>query len=669
MGEQVKYYRLTKTLNDVGRLVPFDKNVYDLVKDSNTDHYTSLFYYDDEHKKKAEETIEKVKGDKVVKRLRGVAGFKDVKTDRLVFDFDSEENVEKARKDTVELCKRLQSNGFELDKDVIIAFSGNKGFSVETLLEDEYTPNQIKKIASSLALNLESFDSKIYNASRVFRVMGTRHAKTGLYKTALSFKELQELSVDEIKTMASEPYEGITPNRKKLPENLFQVIAVEESDTKTHNSSPNLEIDFSRKPKNLSHWKYALLHGFFPNGCRSHALMILASTYAAQGYPREVAYRMLKGAVELQNERHGGDKFDNDEIWNNVIDQVYSPLWNGGTYAEESFPDELKEYLSKLEIPSKLESNDIFQNTKGVFDTFKNFAENIDANTIRTGIKPLDTLSDFRLTTGMLVGLLGAPSSGKTTVSTEIMRNVSLNGEQVAFFSMDMGPNLVFHRLAQKVSGLTGDKLLNVFKNSNEQKNKDQIEEIKEQIDEQFANVNFSFKTALNTEQIKQSIISLQEKSGKKVRLAVVDYLECIGSNISDPTAKISTISQELKDIAIELDICVLLLLQPPKRVGDPSKEILSYTDIKGAATVAQAASIILSLWRDGFNPKTIDEDNYISFAVIKNRMGKLAQVDCGWDGLTGKITTLDTIELDNLIDFRKAKANREKNSEEDSLY
>lgn len=657
----MKYYRVSKTLSDIGELIPFNKSVYDIIDDVDKDYYTSLFYYNDEHKKQAESFVEFEKNGKTVKRVKGVRGITDVKTDRLVFDFDSENDVENARQDTITLCKRLKSNGFDLNTDVIIAFSGNKGFSVEAILDEEYSPEQIKKIASNLASDLESFDSKIYNASRIFRVTGTRHNKTGLYKTPLTFNELLDNDVDAIKEYSKDPKIAEMPRKVSLPENVAKMAnSVEKSSSSDITSPPVLsDLDFSKKPKNLSHWKYALLHGFFPNGCRSHALMILASTFKSQGYPQSVTYRMLKGAAELQSQRHGGEQFSKDEIWENIINQVYTPLWNGGTYAEENFPDDLKKYLTKLNVPSK-ESIDenYFENTTSVFNTFKNFAENIDANTIRTGIEPLDKLQDFRITTSMLVGLLGAPSSGKTAVSLEIMKNVSMGGENVAFYSLDMGLPLVYQRLAQKVSGYSTDKLVDIFKNGDIE----EIEKIKQKIDDQYKNVHFCFKSAMNTESIKKSIMHLEEKSGKKIRLAVVDYLECISSSVSDPTAKISNISQELKDIANDLDICILLLLQPPKRVGDPSQEILSYNDIKGAATVAQAASIILSVWREGFNPKTVEEDNYISFALVKNRMGKLAQVDCGWDGLTGKVSTLDTIEIENLADFRKAKAQREDN-------
>jgi hypothetical protein len=224
-----------------------------------------------------------------------------------------------------------------------------------------------------------------------------------------------------------------------------------------------------------------------------------------------------------------------------------------------------------------------------------------------------------------------------------------------------MGAPLVLQRLAQKVSGKTSDELFDLFQN----KKYDEIKKIADKVNDDFGNVNYSFKTAMTTEGIRKSLTALQEKAGQRIRIVVIDYLECISSSISEPTAKVSLIAQELKDIATDFDTCVILLLQPPKRVGDPSKEILSYNDIKGAATIAQACSVVLTLWRDGFSPKTVERDNYISFAAVKNRMGKLCQIDCSWNGLTGKIGELCDIERQDLEDLRRSKQNQNNSSDE----
>lgn len=646
------YQRLCTTLNSVGKLIPREDNIYKHIKNLNKDYYSSIYYYTTEHKESAEEDIEGVKDGKTFKRKRGISGITDIVTDRLVFDFDSESDVSLAQQDTQTLCDRLFEHGIE-GGDIEVAFSGNKGFSVTVYHNTEMGPKEAKTIAITLAGDLKTFDSKVYNASRIFRLNHTKHAKTGLYKTPIGMDELYDLSMDEIKVLAKEQYEPEDIVRTNLPQAIIdmQIPPEKPEDVPKSVLPQELDISYKDKPKWLSHWKYALLNGYFPLGTRSYALMVLGATYKNQGQPKEITYQMLKGAATLQQQRYGGEKFDKDRIWNTVIEQIYSDQWKGGMYAEDNFPDDLKQYLDDLGVPRQevAETENMFSTPDQVFDIFQNFAENIDKNTIQTGIVPLDKSEDLRLTTSMLVGILGAPGSGKTSVILNMLNKVSDNGEDCAFFSMDMGAPLVFQRLAQKVTNYTDKKIFELFQN----KDTKEIDRIRKLICKRYKNTHFSFKTAMNTKMIRQGIINMQEKSDKKIRVAVIDYLECISGDISDPTAKISMISQELKDIASDLEVCVVLLLQPPKRVGDPSKEILSYTDIKGAATVAQACSVVLSLWREGFNPKETDRDNYLSFAIIKNRMGKLAQIDCGWKGLTGEIYELEDIERMELKELR----------------
>jgi replicative DNA helicase len=649
------YQRLCETLNSVGELIPAEDNIYKHIKDQNKDYYTSIYFYNEDHKKKAEEIVEVNKNGKVSKRQRGVSGFTDVYTNKLVFDFDSD-NVETSLKDTRECILRLIDKG--VPKNCFeVCFSGNKGFSISVTHTTNLSPEEVKNIAINVASGLSTFDTKIYNASRIFRVPYTKHQVSGLYKTPLTYDEVFSMDSTQIKSLAVDPYE---PSVFALKCTLTdKVLALKEPVKKKLElvkvgSTTVSDIDFNKKPKWLSHWKYALLNGYFPSGCRSYSLMVLAATFKAQSFPEEVTYHALKGAAEIQAGRYNVEPFSKEEIYTNIISQVYGDFWNGGTYAEDTFPEELKQYLTDLGIPRKVDkdSEDIFKDSSDVFKIFGDFAKNIDKNTLKTGIEPLDNMKDLRITTGMLVGLLGAPSVGKTAVSFQVMNNASKNNQQVAFFSMDMGAPLVFQRLIQKCTGYKSDKLFDIFKNQD----MTEIEKMQDAMTTNYKNVHFSFRTAMTTQMIREGIISIEEKTGEKVKIAVVDYLECISSGISEPTAKISMISQELKDIATDLDVCVLLLLQPPKRAGDPSCEITSYNDIKGAATVAQACSVIVSLWREGFHPRTVELDNFITFAVLKNRMGSLGFVDCRWEGLTGKVSTLTDVERSELNDLRESK-------------
>jgi replicative DNA helicase len=108
--------------------------------------------------------------------------------------------------------------------------------------------------------------------------------------------------------------------------------------------------------------------------------------------------------------------------------------------------------------------------------------------------------------------------------------------------------------------------------------------------------------------------------------------------------------------MANDLELCVIVLLQPQKMAGTPSDPLTSYRQVKGASLIEQDCRVIISLWREGYSSDYFDHDKFITFAILKNTMGELGKVDCGWDGKTGKIYALEDIERAELKELRALK-------------
>ena len=644
MKEQL-YYRLTKGFSDVGALIPLEDSVYDHVKNLETAWFKSIYFYTEEQKNQAEELIN-VGGKS---RRRGIAGVVDVKTNKIVFDFDDHEDIEKARKDTIVTCERLISHGVNPDQ-LQICFSGSKGYALEVEFEDVwFTPKEVKNIVREIAGDLDTTDLVVVNASRIFRVPMTKHASSGLYKFPLTFEELTEIPSSQIKEEAAkkDAVELIPYKTVKLPESILKLSQTDEVKQEkpiVAIAGKEHRLDFSKMPKGFTKWKYALLNGYFPQGTRSHALIILASTLRYLGYTETTTYHMLKGAAELQAKRFEAEKFSKIDIWTTVISQVFGPSWRGACYAEESFDPKLQKYLLECGIPKNRKiSNDGYSRIDGIYEKFQDFAEHIDQNTIKTGIGAID--NNTRITTGMLFGLLAGAGGGKTSVALQILNTVSQNEEESIMFSMDMNSNLIYQKLAQKHSGLTGDQLFDLFK----ERNTIELKKIRYKLNENYKNVSFTFKTAMTVEDIKEGILEHEETTGKKVKFVVVDYLETILGPFSDSTANSAHAANALKDIASDLDVCVLLLLQTQKASGDNSEPLRSMRKVKGSSVTEQACSIIISLWRPGFNPKDFENDRFMTFCCVKNRMGKLFEVDTTWEGRTGTVSELSDSEREEL--------------------
>lgn len=114
------------------------------------------------------------------------------------FDFDGADALKECREFVAWL-------GVE---DVVVFFSGSKGFHVGVPeayfgLEPSTTlPARLGDLAAELNKRWPTLDTTVYNANRKFRVPGSKHDKTGLYKTQLTVRELAELTLEAIRAKA-----------------------------------------------------------------------------------------------------------------------------------------------------------------------------------------------------------------------------------------------------------------------------------------------------------------------------------------------------------------------------------------------------------------------------------------------------------------------------------
>jgi KaiC/GvpD/RAD55 family RecA-like ATPase len=642
---QLDFIRVSCGLNDKGRLIPASE-LGNAIQDHNKDYYRSIFKYTDKHYADFQKS-------------GSVAGVTDLLTSSLVFDFDSALNPELARQDAVELVSRLMKAGVNTD-DFMVAFSGQKGFSIELDTRHTFTPIQMKRLASNLAKDLKTFDTKIYNASRIFRLPYTKHPKTGLYKLPITVGQLSELNMDQIKAMAKDLDNAADPANAEvtLPETLLDIFQPEKEVKPVYDgeelSQDFKTLDFSTCHKSMPKCKFSLLNGFFKPGNRNHALMALAAHYKSHGTPKEVTYRILKGAAELQARRFNQEPYENDKIWNEIVKVVYSPTWKGAVYSCKD-QEWLKEVCPNDGMCNSKQRDSVTDVTE-MAASFTDFSTNLEKNLIKTGLKSLD--DKLMLLTSTSVGLLGAPGSGKTSLALKILANAKESGSCGLFCSLDMGKPIVFAKMAMSVSGLNDRALIDVFKNNPKKR-----EEISRAVKEKYGSFPISFRSGQSVQDVKELVIDQQEKRGEKIKLVVLDYLELIGGPYSDATANSAYISAQLKDLSTDLETCVITLVQPQKSAGGAEVPLESMRKIKGASALEQNFRTILSVFREGFSPTHPENDKYMTINCLKNTLGGLFSVDYRWSGLQGELYEMTSEDKVDLAYLREQNAKKKDDS------
>lgn len=635
-----QYVRITQGVNDKGLLIK-PEEIFKYIKNNNKDYYASINYYSEDHFHE-------------FKKTGSVLGIKDVQTDILAFDFDCKEDLNRARQDALTLIGRLRELFKIKPNQIEIYFSGMKGFTLSLKMAKFLPPFKVGHLALNiLGTDLLTLDPSLYNSSRILRIPNTKHKESGLFKISLTYKELQTLNLDTIKEYALEPRElKLVTDVVEIPD---EMVNIPEPIVEKTKYNPDGEVNFGKKPAFWKNCKWSLAQGNFKNGERHNALMVLASTCRGLGFTKDMTYDLCKGALRRSIDLYGQGTTDKTDLYKNIIeDSIFTDNWEGGQYTCKK-PGFLQNYCNTLG-EHKCKDRDTTEDKPFVkfdemFDDLVKFSQDFEKNIIKTGLVQLD--KKLILSTSTLNGLLGQPGAGKTTMAMNYLKYSSKMGIPSAFFSLDMGKPIVTAKIIQQRIGLDFIEALSFVKT--------QAEEAKilasTIMKEDYTNVNFTFKAGLTASDMKTMIQQQEEIIGKKVKLVIVDYLECIAGPYGDQTANTGFIANTLKDLANELEVCILLLLQTQKHstpeVSDP---LMSLKGVKGSSVIEQSCTTILTLWREGYSPKYVEDDKYISFAIVKNRFGSLWSGDFSWNGVSGEITSLTEEQKYELNNFKKRK-------------
>jgi hypothetical protein len=648
LEESVLYYNLREGLQSRAKLIPINVAIETLIKNRDRDWYISLYKYTEKHLE-------------LLKHKGTLSGVTDTIGDRLYFDFDSEGNLSQAREDATITARRLvEDYGFS-EESVNLYFTGGKGFAVEVVLADEISPEDFKKITFKIAGDLDTFDQVVNDPNRIIRVVNTKHQSSGLYKIQLDINEFIEMSMNDILELAKSPRERnfkITAYTAKLPEsllNLESTVAVQE--VLKELSFDLTQVDFSQKPRDLDKARWLLMNGYFKHGERNPAMLCIAATCKNLGYSEAFTRNILRGVAEDQASRTGEDAFPEKEI-KPIVKQVYGPNWKGGQFTTRDENNWLYKYALKMGVLEKEENGPM--QIVDVEQEFTSFVQNYEQNRIMLGIPYIDRL--MPVTVGTNLAVVGAPGSGKTTIALNILKNTSQAGLTSVFFSLDMHRKRMFEKIMYDVSGLNRDELYGAFREG-------KGSELTAKMKEKYGNVWFYDRSGTKPADMAEYIKMVEQHTGTKVKLVMIDYFERVSSEKSSDTEASKDIASKIQDLVMDLDIACITLVQPNKASynGGPDTPIESYTAIKGSSYLQQSYRNIISIWRPFFNPKLKEFDHFVELAILKNDLGELGHVVMGFDGKRGKVDELEDIEYQEYkeaMNYKKQLKSQENNND-----
>ena len=264
-----------------------------------------------------------------------------------------------------------------------------------------------------------------------------------------------------------------------------------------------------------------------------------------------------------------------------------------------------------------------------------------------TGFKMLDDLlGGFQKSD--LVVFAGRPGMGKTSWMLTVALQLARRDQRVAIFTMEMGVEQMVQRLISMETGIRIQKLRTANISSREQSRLSQamgsIANLPLFIDDTPSITPIEMRTKCRR---------LQHEHG--LDIVMVDYMQLMSAGKAyenNRVQEISYISRSLKELARELNVCLLSTAQLSRAVEQRQDKRPQLSDLRESGSIEQDADAVMFLYRDEvYNPDTTEFPNQADVLLSKHRHGPTGTVQLYFEKSITKFldVNLQRVDLSNL--------------------
>ncbi|MBP0972069.1 MAG: replicative DNA helicase [Oscillospiraceae bacterium] len=243
----------------------------------------------------------------------------------------------------------------------------------------------------------------------------------------------------------------------------------------------------------------------------------------------------------------------------------------------------------------------------------------------KTGFSRLDAVTGG-MNNSDLVILAARPGMGKTSFALNLASNVTRHtGRTVAIYSLEMSMEQLVSRMLSTEALVDSHKLRT---GRLEPKEWGRIATSADVLSGM--NIYLSEATGITVSQMKAQL-----RRVKNLGMVVIDYLQLMDAPLKSENRVlvISDITRNLKLMAKELNVPVLLLSQLNRGVESRTDKRPMMSDLRESGSIEQDADIILFLYNDFYYMKEKSTaPNITECIVAKNRHGETATIKLVWD-------------------------------------
>lgn len=269
-----------------------------------------------------------------------------------------------------------------------------------------------------------------------------------------------------------------------------------------------------------------------------------------------------------------------------------------------------------------------------VWDVMERVSEKRTGETsgVSTGLLDLDELLDGWRAPQVII-IAARPSIGKTAFALASTLHAAMAGYHVAFFSIEMDAEELIERSLGSLSGIDGWKLRKHRLQNEDMPGLLEAGTILKGLDDRLMIDDSGMRTVSAI----RSQARRYQRQGK-LDLLIVDYLQLVHTDgkVESQNVRVAQISREMKAIAKELRVPVLLLSQlsraPEQRGGDQRPRL---SDLRDSGAIEQDADVVMFLWNDPEDANKLDAP--LTLLIEKHRNGPTGIIKVAYQKDTGR--------------------------------
>jgi replicative DNA helicase len=282
-------------------------------------------------------------------------------------------------------------------------------------------------------------------------------------------------------------------------------------------------------------------------------------------------------------------------------------------------------------------------------DALRDFLDDVQASVdsggstqgVPTGMQDLDKILGGGMQRTDMLLLAARPAMGKTSAAMHMASSLGARGGSVLVFSLEMAFKQLVGRLLTTESGI---ELRRIRAGDYTDTEVRRLGAAMASLANKRIWVDDS--TDIDVYQIRERARRLHTQS--KLDMVVVDHVQLISGGggrrrrDENRTQEVSEITKQLKNMARELDVPVLVLSQLSRDVEKRQNKVPTLGDLRDSGSLEQDADVIMFLYKDSYYNQDSEKQGITELHVAKHRNGPTGQVSLLFDERTTRYMDLD---------------------------